>query len=102
MLSSIKVCERIAELLEKQGLNDEYIDKQLLFLITQHADFGNKLGAIREYNKLKQRITEKTDITSKGKRIGLFDYENRKNNSDKKIEGNEEENQGSSWGNERE
>lgn len=59
LLSEVKVCERINELLDDQGLNDQYVDKQLLFLVTQHADFGSKLGAIREYNKLKQRITEK-------------------------------------------
>ena len=74
ILSNIKVCKRINELLEEQGLNDEFIDKQLLFLATQHADFGNKLGAIKEYNKLKQRITEKIDHTSKGERIESITY----------------------------
>lgn len=63
ILSNIKVINRISELLEEGGLNDAFIDKQLKFLITQHADFTNKLGAIREYNKLKQRITEKTENT---------------------------------------
>ena|SRR3990167_378628 len=77
LLSNIKVCLRINQLLEEQGLNNEYIDKQLLFLITQHADFTNKLGAIKEYNKLKQRITEKTDLTSGGKPIvTLIKYTN--------------------------
>jgi hypothetical protein len=69
LLSNVKVIERIAELLEEQGLNDVFVDKQLKFLLTQYADFGSKLGAIKEYNKLKQRITEKTDITSGGKPI---------------------------------
>ena len=62
LLSNAKVCDRINELLEQQGLNDSFIDKQLLFLVTQHADFGSKLGAIREYNKLKERITERQKI----------------------------------------
>ena len=61
LLANIKVCERINELLEEKGLNNEFIDKQLLFLVTQHADLSNKLGAIKEYNKLKQRITEKIE-----------------------------------------
>jgi hypothetical protein len=73
-LSNVKVCQRISELLEKQGLNNEFIDKQLLFLITQHADFTNKLGAIREFNKLKQRITDKLDLTSKGEQIKGINY----------------------------
>lgn len=56
LLSNVKVCQRINELLDEAGLNDPYVDKQLLFLVTQHADFSSKLGAIREYNKLKKRV----------------------------------------------
>lgn len=69
LLSNIKVYTRINELLEEEGLNDQNVDKQLLFLVNQHEDKGNKLGAIREYNKLKTRITDKIDATSKGKQI---------------------------------
>lgn len=69
ILTNIKVIKRINELLEEQGLNNEYVDKQLLFLIMQHSDFSSKLGAIKEYNKLKQRITEKTDITTGGEKL---------------------------------
>lgn len=72
LLSNVKVAERINEILEEQGLNDNFVDKQLKFLITQHAEFGSKLGAIKEYNKLKQRITEKIDHTTKGKPIPLL------------------------------
>lgn len=71
LLSNVKVCERINGLLEAGGLNDMFVDKQLGFLITQHSDFSNKLGAIREYNKLKQRIIDKTDITSGGEKIEI-------------------------------
>lgn len=56
-------------LLEEEGLNDQNVDKQLLFIINQHADFKSKVAAIREYNKLKQRITDKVDHTSGGKPI---------------------------------
>lgn len=69
LLSNAKVIDRINQLLEETGLNDTFVDKQLRFLITQHSDFANKLGAIKEYNKLKQRITEKIDHTTKGKEL---------------------------------
>lgn len=60
LLSNPKVIDRVNEILEETGMNDAFIDKQLSFLVAQHADFTNKLGAIKEYNKLKQRITEKS------------------------------------------
>lgn len=62
LLSNIRVCTRITQLLEEGGLNDQHVDKQLLFIITQFDDKSTKLAAIREYNKLKQRINEKTDV----------------------------------------
>lgn len=61
LLTNAYICDRINELLDNAGLNDEFVDKQLLFMITQSADFSQKMAAIREYNKLKQRITEKVD-----------------------------------------
>lgn len=69
ILSNIKVCQRINELLQEQGLNNEFIDKQLLFLATQHSDYTNKLGAIREYNKLKERIVDKLKLSGEVKII---------------------------------
>lgn len=71
-MSNIKVCERINELLEKNGFNDEFVDKQHLFLITQHADLGVKARMVDSYNKLKGRITEKVDHTTKGKPLYAF------------------------------
>lgn len=59
LLSKVIICQRINELLDAAGLNDEFVDKQLLMMITQNADYAQKMAAIREYNKLKQRITEK-------------------------------------------
>lgn len=64
LLSNVIISKRINELIEASGLNDQYVDKQLEFLVTQHADFTNKLGAIREYNKLKQRVTDKLDLNA--------------------------------------
>ena len=75
LLTSVKVCDRINEILEEGGLNDQFVDKQLKFLITQFSDFGNKLGALKEYNKLKQRIIDKQDVTSDGElTIKIIDY----------------------------
>ena len=56
---------------ESEGLNDAFVDKQLLFLISQQDDKTNKNAAIREYNKLKQRITEKMEIKSDGIVVGF-------------------------------
>ena len=69
LLSNVKVYMRIAELLEKNGLNDNFVDKQLLFVIGQQSDIGAKVQGIREYNKLKARIVEKIDHTTKGKAL---------------------------------
>lgn len=72
ILRNPKVYTRINELLEDGGLNDMNVDKQLQMLINQHADFGSKIAAIREYNKLKQRITDKIDHTSGGKPLPIL------------------------------
>lgn len=61
--------ERINEIFEAHGLNDQFVDKQLEKLITQDADFSAKMKAISEYNKMRGRITEKQDITSGGQPI---------------------------------
>ncbi|MFZ2882225.1 MAG: hypothetical protein WA019_04070 [Candidatus Moraniibacteriota bacterium] len=74
LLSNVKVYTRINELLESEGLNDSFVDKQLLFLISQQDDKTNKVAAIREYNKLKQRITDKIDLKSDGKQIVGFTF----------------------------
>ena len=62
LLTNAKVIDRINALLEEGGLNDTFVDKQLVFIIKQHADFGSKMAAIREYNKLKVRITDKQEL----------------------------------------
>lgn len=65
------ILERIDEIFEAHGLNDQFVDKQLEKLIVQDADFNTKMKAIAEYNKLKSRITEKKDITSGGEKIDM-------------------------------
>lgn len=62
LLTNTDILNRIDELLELNGLNNSYVDKQLEKLITQDADFKAKLGAIKEYNELKKRILKKLEI----------------------------------------
>lgn len=63
------ISKRINELLDVAGLNDEFVDKQLLILITQNVDWKAKLGAIKEYNRVRQRVIEKLDVTTNGKEM---------------------------------
>lgn len=80
LLSNTKVCLRINELLELGVLNDTVVDKELSFVIIQKGDLTAKMTGIREYNKLKQRITDKLDLTSKGKKLSykLVSYQETK------------------------
>lgn len=64
-LKNPKILRRINALIEESGLNDVNVDKQLYLLVAQNADYKAKLGGIREYNKLKQRITDKVEHTIK-------------------------------------
>lgn len=67
LLTNDNVLKRINTWLDNEWLNDQFVDKQLLFLLTQHKDFTAKIWAIKEYNKLKQRITEKIELSAKSK-----------------------------------
>lgn len=55
-------------------LKDEIVDRELVRVILQNYELPAKVAAIREYNKLKQRITDKADITSDGLPIKLISY----------------------------
>lgn len=61
------ILEKIDQLFEARGLNDQYVDKQLEKLITQDADYKTKLGAIKEYNALKKRVSN--SLIDPGKRV---------------------------------
>lgn len=63
MLTNANVYNRINELLDDQGLNDAFVDKQILFLVSQNAELWTKLSAIKEYNALKNRITKKLELS---------------------------------------
>jgi len=65
LLTKTDILTRINELLEEGGLNDQFADKQLKHLITQHADPRVQLAALAEYNKLKSRIvTQQNNLHS--------------------------------------
>lgn len=65
LLRKVKILAYIDELLERQNLNDQYVDKRLGFLITQMDDRNVMLGAIREYNRKMGRIMKKFEGTVK-------------------------------------
>lgn len=69
LLRKPEIINRINELLESGGLNDTFVDKQLIFVISQSYDLSSKVAAIKEYNKLKARIIDKVDHTTKGRAL---------------------------------
>ena len=65
-----KVWKRVIEL-RKEVLNDDVVDSELLRIIKQDSKLEHKLGGIREYNKMKNRVTEHGDLTSGGKPLAI-------------------------------
>lgn len=63
LLKKPHILAYINKILTETGFSDEFADKQLSMLMTQNADFKSKLGAIKEYNVLKKRITNKTELS---------------------------------------
>lgn len=58
------ICAYITVLFDKYGFNDDNVDKQLLFVINQHADLGAKIRGIDIYNKQKGKYApEKIEHT---------------------------------------
>lgn len=68
LLRNDKIQKRVITLLNEY-MRDEVVDAELVKVIMQNYKLESKVAAIREYNKLKQRITEKTDITTNGESI---------------------------------
>lgn len=63
LLANVSILNYIDFLLGEMGLNNQRVDKELAKLILQDVDRTVKLWAMREYNKLKGRITEKLNAT---------------------------------------
>lgn len=60
LLSNVVVCRYINSLLDLKYSN-EFLDSQLWLLAIQNADRKVKLEAIKEINKVRQRITDKSE-----------------------------------------
>jgi hypothetical protein len=72
MLRNVKIDKRIRTLLNEM-LTNEVVDARLIEIIMSGKP-SDSVQAIREFNKLKQRIVEKKDITSNGQTIGGFNF----------------------------
>jgi len=62
LLKNVKVLKYLNSLLTLDGFNDANVDKQLLSVIEQHEDRASKTAAIREYNKLKARVVDRSKV----------------------------------------
>ncbi len=54
-LTKPNICQYVATMIDDAGLNDNVIDKHLLFNVTQFSDLKAKNSAIDIYNKMKRR-----------------------------------------------
>lgn len=61
LLTNADILSYIRSLYEQRDLNDTVVDNELAFVISQNADFGSKVAAIKEYNQLKGRIIKKIE-----------------------------------------
>lgn len=73
LLRNAEVQARITTLLN-EVLRDDVVDSQLAKVIMQDDKYDAKVAGIREYNKLRQRIIVRTDITSGGEPIKQINY----------------------------
>lgn len=87
LLTNANILQRINDLLENAVLNDEFVDKQLAFIITQNVELNTKLGAIKEYNALKSRVTKKLKLEGElGVALVEFVGEDDEEESDEKVQ----------------
>lgn len=73
LIRNDKVQAFISKFLQ-ESFNNAAADNELAKVINQDKDLHAKNAAIKEFNALKQRITEKIDITSKGQTIVGINY----------------------------
>ncbi len=71
LLKNDKISRRINYLFNEL-MREEVIDAQLMKIIMKGKD-NDKLGAIKHWNELKQRITKKLDLTTKGESLNVED-----------------------------
>lgn len=75
LLTKPYIKDAVRKLLDKNGFNDENIDAQHLFLVNQFEDLAVKARMVEHYNKLKQRVVAKIEITDKSSLQSLTDEE---------------------------
>lgn len=68
LLRNPKVNSRLVVLLN-EFLNDKEVDAELARVIKQNYKLESKVAGIKEYNKLRQRITDRVDYTTKGEKL---------------------------------
>lgn len=61
-LTKPHIMRRINELLHDIGFDDVSVDKQLAFVVMQHGDLKAKIAAIKEYNSLKKRVSQRLEL----------------------------------------
>lgn len=62
LLKDMRVMNYLNAIMESLYLNDAYVDQQLSYVLTQNADLSAKMSAVKEYNKLKNRIDNVLNI----------------------------------------
>lgn len=71
-LRKTNIQDRITDLLNEM-LTDKEVDAQLAKVILQDSKMDSKVGGIREYNKLKKRVTDKIEVSGSLSLSQLFD-----------------------------
>lgn len=73
LITNDSIIAYINKLLD-DSFSEKEADRALSSVMRQTKDLPSRVAAIREFNKLKQRITEKTDVTSGGEPIKSINY----------------------------
>lgn len=81
LLRSVKISQRINELL-KIYLDDNLVDTELAYVVSQKADLSSKVAAIREYNRLRRRVDESPKVVIPILANVFSNHSDQKNNSD--------------------
>ncbi|MHC4866113.1 MAG: terminase small subunit [Planctomycetota bacterium] len=74
LLINADILAYINELLD-EVIHKQHVDKQLGFLITQMVDFRVKLGAIKEYYRLRERIEDKSPAVTADRTLTPEEWE---------------------------
>lgn len=70
LLRNAKIQERVRKLLNEL-MRDDVVDSELVKIIRQNYKLEAKISAIKEYNKLRNRIRDNIDVTLTSKVISV-------------------------------